>query len=678
MAPQPLLAARSGGRHLRTNHLRTKMCQGAALVAALVWLLSATAPRTFRVGGGGGGGGAGGGGDGATDSGDATGVLLNDGLAHDADGNVLSYTEKDYHFDFANAVAELKKREEALEVSNNGTRALGYCPSQLGARYPIANDGTVLNVEKVPELSSQYVFRYNNYVKYTHMAVITQWGNVLFAAWQAAPIPPRFLERTSPTQEVVVEGLPEQRILYSISRDLGRTWEQPMALQLHSAGAVWSPVVHGDKTGRLWLFYSESTRCMRTSKVVNTWAPGGDIRIISLANTKSLSAGVLEPGDQPLWTLPRTILKQEDEDGVPKVIANKLTVLSTGTWVLPYWREAPEDGPCSELRAQPSAGRSGVLLSSDSGRTWNAFGSVGSPSTSLIEPSVVELRSGALLMLLRSSTGCVYRSTSTDGGRTWSLAEPTRLPNPNSKLHIMRLEPAGHLVMAFNNHRHAGADYGKSCLACRTNMNLAVSTDDGINWRRISIIDDERTPGLRAHYPTMLQVDTKLFVMYTRFYLYPDPGLFSSEQGVRVVTLDFSEVLKRDARPSTRQVPTRAMLLNVVSHLLGPYFKNNPQDVLRLGMRANRWKRLAGLLCQTYELSAVGGAAWLSTKKRFGNYAVKRVWSVIEPALSQMRGSGADDTPPLPEGSGGAVSEESSGGTRGEDDAASSSSSSSS
>lgn len=628
----PLLPAhRGGGASLAVPRLLA-LAQSLGLALLVGWIVWATRPRQPPGGFGG-----------DVVAGDSSGSGIEgapDGEAKDAQGNVLSYTETDYRADFGNAVAELKKREEMLE--SNGTRALGYCPSQLGARYPISNDGRVLPIESVPEVHSQYVFQYNNYVKYTHMAVVTTWSDVLFAAWQAAPIPPRFLEKTSPTQEVVVEGLPEQRLLYSVSKDQGRTWETPMALQLHSTGAVWSPVAHGDDSGRLWLFYSESTRCMRTSKVVNTWAPGGDIKVISLANTKSLKAGIFSPGDQPIWSLPRTLLKQEDEDGVPKVIANKLTVLSTGAWVLPYWREAPDDGPCSELRAKPSAGRSGVLLSKDAGRTWMAFGSIGSPSTSLIEPSVVELRSGALLMLLRSSTGCVYRSTSTDGGRTWSMAEPTRLPNPNTKLHIMRLEPVGHLVMAFNNHRHAGADYGKSCLACRTNLNIAVSTDDGINWRRIAIVDDERTPGLRAHYPTMEQIGSKLVVMYTRFYLYPDPGLFSSEQGVRIVTLDFSEVLNRDARPSSRQVPSRSALLNVVSHLLGPYYQTNPQDVLHLGMRGNRWKRLAGLLCQTYELSSVGGAAWLSTKKRYGNYAVRRVWGVIEPALQQLRSAGGE------------------------------------
>ena len=46
--------------------------------------------------------------------------------------------------------------------------------------------------------------------------------------------------------------------------------------------------------------------------------------------------------------------------------------------------------------------------------------------------TVAELRGGALLMLLRSTTGCLFESSSVDGGRSWSPPVPTRLPNPNT------------------------------------------------------------------------------------------------------------------------------------------------------------------------------------------------------------------------------------------------------
>ena len=48
--------------------------------------------------------------------------------------------------------------------------------------------------------------------------------------------------------------------------------------------------------------------------------PGGDIKAIT---TRDIESGQ--------WSEPRIILKQST-DGIPKVIANKLVVLSTGEW----------------------------------------------------------------------------------------------------------------------------------------------------------------------------------------------------------------------------------------------------------------------------------------------------------------------------------------------------------
>lgn len=41
------------------------------------------------------------------------------------------------------------------------------------------------------------------------------------------------------------------------------------------------------------------------------------------------------------WSKPRTLLSQDAYGGLPKVIANKVTVLSNGSWALPFWTEFP-------------------------------------------------------------------------------------------------------------------------------------------------------------------------------------------------------------------------------------------------------------------------------------------------------------------------------------------------
>lgn len=39
------------------------------------------------------------------------------------------------------------------------------------------------------------------------------------------------------------------------------------------------------------------------------------------------------------WSPARTLLAQSEHGGIPKVISNSVTVLATGEWLLPYWRE---------------------------------------------------------------------------------------------------------------------------------------------------------------------------------------------------------------------------------------------------------------------------------------------------------------------------------------------------
>ncbi|MHB8277067.1 MAG: exo-alpha-sialidase [Candidatus Humimicrobiaceae bacterium] len=76
-------------------------------------------------------------------------------------------------------------------------------------------------------------------------------------------------------------------------------------------------------------------------------------------------------------------------------------------------------------------------------------------------------------MLLRSTEGCIYRSDSTDGGRTWTDAYPTELPNNNSGIDIVKMEN-GTLVLVYN---PVGINWGP-----RTPVALTASFDNGKTW----------------------------------------------------------------------------------------------------------------------------------------------------------------------------------------------------
>ena len=45
------------------------------------------------------------------------------------------------------------------------------------------------------------------------------------------------------------------------------------------------------------------------------------------------------PNATTVWAAPKTIYSIDEDRFIPKMLANKLVVLSTGEWVLPFWRE---------------------------------------------------------------------------------------------------------------------------------------------------------------------------------------------------------------------------------------------------------------------------------------------------------------------------------------------------
>ena len=159
--------------------------------------------------------------------------------------------------------------------------------------------------------------------------------------------------------------------------------------------------------------------------------------------------------------------------GVPKVIANKLVVLSNGAWLLPYWREPGKTCPVVRSATPPSqwvSGSAGVLSSENQGLTWrmNQGEGISHAKTWLIENSIAEIgTSSVLLQVFRTKTGQAYKDYSYDMGLTWTKPTRTYLPNPNSKMCILQL-PNGNILAAYN---HSPIK--------RTPLSLAISKDGG-------------------------------------------------------------------------------------------------------------------------------------------------------------------------------------------------------
>ena len=106
-------------------------------------------------------------------------------------------------------------------------------------------------------------------------------------------------------------------------------------------------------------------------------------------------------------------------------------------------------------------------------------------------------------MLLRSNGGFIYRSDSSDWGRTWSEARRTTLANNNSGICVARFSD-GRLLLAAN---PTGGNW-----ASRNTLSLFISTDNGETWSAPYNIEKEEG----AHefsYPTVIALENDRFAM---------------------------------------------------------------------------------------------------------------------------------------------------------------------
>ena len=124
----------------------------------------------------------------------------------------------------------------------------------------------------------------------------------------------------------------------------------------------------------------------------------------------------------------------------------------------------------------------------------------------VIQPSLAYLSDGRLLMMMRTyekevASRTIWQSFSQDDGLTWTEAERSDLPNPDSRIDLVRLK-SGTLALAFND-----------TPSSRSPLTLGLSSDDGKTW--FSFLDVETDP-FEYSYPALIQAsDGLLHLAYT-------------------------------------------------------------------------------------------------------------------------------------------------------------------
>lgn len=264
------------------------------------------------------------------------------------------------------------------------------------------------------------------------------------------------------------------------ARKTNGKWEDAKRLTADDGQPHWNPVLHRMPDGSVWLFY-------KSGKPIADWHT--ELMISSdscrsFGDSRELVAGDTSGGRGP--------------------VRNKIITLSDGSLLAPSSTERGE-WKCF------------IDRSVDSGMSWTRGNDIVIPreyldkyndisAHGLIQPTLWESAPGQIHALMRSTEGWIFRSDSTDSGRTWSEAYTTSLPNNNSGIDVEYV--GGRLYLACNPVGNRKDDiWGR-----RTPLSILYSDDNGVSWDKLT--DLATGKGVFA-YPALRYSNGRLYITYT-------------------------------------------------------------------------------------------------------------------------------------------------------------------
>jgi len=372
------------------------------------------------------------------------------------------------------------------------TRLLG--DSQLDVRVRAAQSLGMLSQERRPEHESitNDVYRATpEFPRYSEGSVITLTdGSLLFA-----------------TTQFVGGGADHAtaQIISRTSHDGGRTWEPIRVLQENTGkqnvmSVTLRRLQYDRQDGPIGLFYLVKN------------GPN-DLRI------------QLRVSHDELQTLGSPI-NVGDRAGYHVMNNDRVTVLSSGRLLCPVaWT--------ADVQRQNHF-VCFCYYSDDQGKNWKVSeNTVDAPKRGAMEPEVVELRNGELLMIVRTQTGQIATARSADGGASWQAAEPLSVRSPEAPATIRRIPATGDLLLIWNNHYQMGQGHGGR----RWPLTAAISSDEGLTWTQLRNLDAQK--GEAYAYTSVLFVRDRAVLTYyvmdessgrisSRFRSLPIPWFYSS------------------------------------------------------------------------------------------------------------------------------------------------------
>ena len=301
-------------------------------------------------------------------------------------------------------------------------------------------------------MKSQYVVSPNTIVGEGHASTVVELPNgELLCAWFGG----------------ADEGNPETNIW--MSRWSDGVWGAASMVATAEA-ACFNPVLFVDPNGVLWLYYKA----------------GPDVPSWTGLSQSSTDGGAT-------WVEPTFL-----PGGLYGPIKNKPITLSDGMIACGSSVECYETWTCWVYLLDPKSSK------------WSIHGPLSVPEEKfgVIQPTLWEVKPDHLRAFMRATAqiGRIVVADSFDGGRSWSDAASTSLPNNNSGIDAVKLSD-GRTVLAYNHRLRNDPQDG------RDQLHLAVSTDDGDTWGDPVLVEGD---GLEFSYPAVIEgADDTVHLTYT-------------------------------------------------------------------------------------------------------------------------------------------------------------------
>jgi predicted neuraminidase len=265
------------------------------------------------------------------------------------------------------------------------------------------------------------------------------------------------------------EGSGDVRIAGSRLQRGGERWEACRVFSDEEDHSLQNPFLFQAPGGPLYLYHtSQETRGMEVEK----WrelVSRGEAKGTYVMQGTALIYRLISRDQGKTWESKEVFSGKRGS-----FCRHPIRILSNGDWIFPMYYSFDHENPALSHGEDYSV----VRISSDRGNTWTEYPVP--ESRGRVHMSIVETGPGKCAAFFRSRLAdFIYRSCSSDYGKTWTVPLPTELPNNNSSIHAIGLK-SGLIAVVYNPWKKDITDPKTGTRPkMRNSISIALSEDGG-------------------------------------------------------------------------------------------------------------------------------------------------------------------------------------------------------